>query len=258
MEPNENGGGNGGTNPTGGSEPGILKMTQAELNAKMAENRRNLQKELDAAKSKAQAFDNLQGQVSELLGSGLIDGVEDLTDFRTKASQTIESFKTERQKFDEYTKRTNKELETAKKQAEQFASRYNQAQISRTISDEAGPKAVSPGALELIQLKLAQSCAVGEDGSVTVTMNVKDPDSGKVGPKQMTVKEAVTLLEADVTNYGTLFKSTVNTGTGNQVFDGVKKTDSGEIDFEKLDFEQFLQLQKKAPGAINKSLAGLR
>lgn len=256
MEPNGEGNGNG--NPAGGSEPGVLRLTQAELNAKMAENRRNLQKELEAAKAKAQAFDNLQGQVSELLGSGLIDGVEDLSDFRTKAGQTIEAFKTERQKFEEHSKKTAKELEAAKKQAEQFANRYNQAQISRTISDEAGPKAISPGALELIQLKLAQSCAVGEDGSVTVTMNVKDPESGKVGPKQMTVKEAVGLMESDVTNYGTLFKSTVNSGTGNQVVDGVKRTDNGNIDFENLDFEQFMQLQKKAPGAINKSLAGLR
>ena len=69
MEPNgDQGGGNGG-NP-GGSEPGVLKMTQAEFNAKMAENRRNLQKENEALKTKAQAFDNLHGQVSELLGSG--------------------------------------------------------------------------------------------------------------------------------------------------------------------------------------------
>lgn len=233
-------------------------MTQAELNAKMAENRRNLQKDLEAAKSKAQAFDNLQSQVSELLGSGLIDGVEDLSDFRTKASQTIEAFKTERQKFEEQSKKSAKELETARKQAEQYANRYNQAQVSRTISDEAGPKAVSPGALELIQLKLSQASAVGEDGTVTVTMNVKDPETGKVGPKQMTVKEAVSLLESDVTNYGTLFKSTVNSGAGGQVVDGIKKTDNGSIDFENLDFEQFMQLQKKAPGVIQKSLAGLR
>lgn len=257
MEENENGNG-GGSKDTGGGEPGILKMTQAELNAKMAENRRNLNKELESTRAKAQAFDNLQGQVSELLGSGLIDGVEDLSDFRTKATQTIEAFKTERQKFEEQSKKSAKDLEAARKQAETFANRYNQAQISRTISDEAGPKAVSPGALELIQLKLSQSCAVAEDGSVTVTMNVKDVETGKVGPKQMTVKDAVTLLEADVTNYGTLFKSTVNSGTGNQVVDGVKKTDNGQIDFESLDYEQFLQLQKKAPGAIAKSLAGLR
>lgn len=257
MEPNgDQGGGNGG-NP-GGSEPGVLKMTQAEFNAKMAENRRNLQKENEALKTKAQAFDNLHGQVSELLGSGLIDGVEDLTDFRTKASQTIETFKTERQKFEEQSKKTAKELETARKQAETFANRYNQAQISRTIADEAGPKAVSPGALNLIQLALSQSCTVGEDGSVTVTMNVKDEDSGKMVAKALTVKDAVARLEADVPNYGTLFKSTVNSGTGNQVVDGVKKTDNGSIDFESLDFQQFLQLQKKAPGAIEKSLNGLR
>lgn len=239
-----------------GNEPGVLKMTQAELNAKMAENRRGLQKELTELKAKSQGFEQLQTQVSELLGSGLIDGVEDLAGFREKANETIRTFQTEKEKFEADAKKYKKDLETAQETAKNFTNRYNQAQISRSISDEAGSKVVSPGALELIQMKLAQASTVGDDGTVTVTLNVKD-DDGKVGPKAMSVKDAISVLEADVSNYGTLFRSTVNSGTGIQV-DGVKKAQDGTIDMEGLSFEKFLELQKKNPNLLEKTVAGLR
>lgn len=253
--------GEGETPPQGGEGgekggDGFIKMTQAELNAKMAEHKRGLQKELSEAKSKAAAFDQLQGQVSELLGSGLIDGVEDLAGFREKAGQTLESFKTKEQQLVEEHKKTTKALETAQKTAKEYTERYERATIARAITDEASAKSVSPGATELIQMKLAPLAVVNPDGSVAVNMTVKD-DEGKAVAKKISVKEAVEILEADAANFGTLFKSTVNGGAGGQV-DGVKKTPEGYVDFNNLSFEKFIELQKKNPDVIQKSLAAMR
>ena len=55
--------------------PGTITVTQAELDSMMAKHKRGLQSELKTAQQKAAAFEALQGQVSDLLGSGLIDGV---------------------------------------------------------------------------------------------------------------------------------------------------------------------------------------
>lgn len=260
MADETNGGGEGGASG-GAAAAGVgeakLSFTQAELNAKMAENKRSLHRELAEAKAKAAAFEALQGQVSELLGSGLIDGVEDLAGFREKAGQTLESFKTEKQRAEEAQRDLKKALEGQTKKATEATQRYEQATIARAIADVAGPKASSVGAVELIQLKLAQASKVLEDGSVVVSTPVKDED-GKTVIRELSVSDAVAAMEAEVSKYGPLFKATLNGGAGGNTVDGVKRTIEGVIDFENLTYEKFVELQTKNPAAIEKSLAQMQ
>ena len=244
------GGQQGGT-PAGGGD-GKITLTQAELNAKFAEHKRSLQRELTEAKTKASAFETLQSQVSELLGSGLIDGVEDLAGFREKASQTLDTFKSEKQRAEEANKRLNSELEKERKRATEATHRYEQATIAREIADVAGPKASSVGALEMIQLKLASNAKMAEDGSVVVTIDAVE--DGKAVKKAVSVAEAIAAMEAEVTKYAPLFKATMNSGAGGGV-DGVKRTPEGVVDFESMSMEKFIELSQKSPELIEKSLA---
>lgn len=247
-------GGQGGGAGTGND--GKIVMTQAELNAKMAEHKRTLQREVSANKSKADAFDALQAQVSELLGSGLIDGVEDLAGFREKAAQTIDSMRSEKEQAELQHKKLNEKLKLESERANGFKTKYDEAQIARAIADEAGPKASSPGSLELIQMKLAAKSKVADDGSVSVTMDVIE--DGKTVKKEMTVTEAVAVMESDVSKYAPLFKSTFNSGSGGQAIDGVRRAADGTLDFSNMTYEKYLEISNKNPQLLEQSLMRLR
>lgn len=259
MSVDANGGNLGGQEPAAPAPAApapATVFTQDQLNAKLAENKRGLQRQLEAAATKAAAFDALQAQVSEMIAKGGFAGVEDLSGFAAQVEDTISKTRSEAEQQKSEAARLKKDLELAQKVAGEATSRWTRAAVERAISDEVGPRATSPGALELIRMKLASDATVKDDGTVVIRQNLKN-EEGQPYVKELPVKEAVALLEADVTNYGPLFKSTVNAGTGGPV-DGVRRTPEGQVDFATLDFAKFMELSKKAPDVLARSVAALR
>lgn len=258
-----NGGGEGGDNTQdpnanegggGDPKPVVIQMTQKELDAKMAHHKRGLQRELAEAKQKAGAFDSLQGQVSELLKSGIIDEVDDLEDFRTAASQTIEEARSETERELAKNQKMEVKLKEANERADSNQQRFEAAMIQRAISDSAADLVVEghgrEGAVEYFQLKLSSHCQVGDDGTVAIKWDVKDEDTGRVESKSVPIKEALQAMEAQPTKYGRYFRSTVNGGAGGETVDGIGRTSDGNVDFANMDFQKFKELAKKNPGLL--------
>lgn len=250
-------GGDQGGNPNPNPQPGQITLTQAELDAKFAQHKRGLQRELAEAKQKAQAFEALQSQVSELLGSGLIDGVEDLEDFRNAASETINTAKSEAEREAAKNKKMEKELKAAQELASANQQRFEAAMIERSIMDSASDMVVDgagrEGALEYFQLKLGPKSKVQEDGSVLVEWNVTDEETGRVENKLVPVKQALQSMESEPTKYGRYFRSTVNGGAGGETVDGVRRTADGNLDFANMDFAKFQELAKKNPALLKEA-----
>ena len=248
--------------PAPQSDPNLITMTQEQLNAKLAGNKRTLQSQLTEAQRKANAFDALQGQVSELLESGIIDGVEDLDGFRDAAASTLQQFQTEKETLERQNAATEKKLTAAQKLAEETRQKYEQSLIQRQISDDAADLVVEgqgrEGAIEYFQLKLSQNAQVDEQGNVGVKWSVTDPETGNVEQKVVPVSEALKSMEAEPSKYGRYFKSTVNGGTGTEPsLDGVKRTADGGIDFSaqtgENGFQQFMELRSKNPSALTEA-----
>lgn len=244
----------GDTGNAGGAAAGAI-FTQEQLNAKLAENKRGLQRQLSEAAAKAAAFDKLQAQVSELIAKGGFEGVEDLGGFAAQFESTLNQTRSEAEQQKAEAAKLKAALEAAQKQAGDATSKWAKAAIERAISDEAGPRAVSAGAVDLVRMKLAGDAIVKDDGSVVIRQTLKN-EEGKPYTKEISVKEAVAAMEADVTNYGPLFKATVNSGAGGAA-DGVRRTPDGGIDFATLSFEKFMELSKKAPDVLARSVAAL-
>lgn len=238
-------------------EGAIVFKDQKELDAKFAQHKRGLQQELAAAREKAQAFESLQGQVSELLNSGIIDGVEDLEDFRQAASQTIEAHRSEAEKAALKTKKMEKDLQQATELAFATQSKYERAMIERAISDNASDMVIDghgrEGALEYFQLKLGPKAKVQEDGNVLVDWKVLNEETGQVEDALVPVKTVLQAMEAEPSKYGRYFRSTVNGGAGGETVDGLKRTADGGIDFASMDFNTFQELSKKNPGLLKEA-----
>jgi hypothetical protein len=234
----------------------IDSIVNERVNAKLATHKRTLQAQLKEAQQKATAYDQLQGQVGELLESGLIDGVEDLGEFRQAAAETLDQYKSEAERLADEGKKQTKLLEDVTKRADDATSRYDKAMIRQGVIDEAVNKVVSPGALRLVQQHLAEY-AENTDKGVVFNYPVKD-EEGKLVSTPMTAKQAVEAMEANVTDFGTLFKSTVTGGAGGEIVDGITQTSSGIIDFGNLSMEKYMELQSKNPGALAESLAKAR
>jgi len=221
----------------------IKDIPEAELNAFLAKHKRTLQTELKQAKSEAKAYQTLKAQMDQILEGRPLD------EFREEVEANLSSLRNEKEQAELKAAKQSKELERATKQAQEYQTRYERAQTTRAISDVAGPKAVSTGAAELINQLLSPRSKVLDDGSVLVTMEVMDEDLGKKIPKDVTPAEAVAILESDVTNYGTLFKTTAHSGNGTSV-DGLKRTPEGTVDIQKLSFKEFRELEKNNPEAL--------
>jgi hypothetical protein len=253
--------GGGGEGGEGGDvttpQPGQITLTQSELDAKFAQHKRGLQRELAEAKQKAKAFESLQGQVSELLGSGIIDGVEDLEDFRNAASETIQSARTEAENASLKNQKMEKELKAARELAQTNQNRFESAMVERSISDSAAEMVVDghgrEGALEYFQLKLGPKSKVQEDGSVLVEWKVMNEDTGRTEQKLVPIKQALQSMEAEPTKYGRYFRSTVNGGAGGETVDGVRRTADGNLDFANMDFQKFQELAKKNPALLSEA-----
>ena len=236
------------------SEP-VITLTQSEYNAKLAGNKRKLQSDLAESKKKAAAYEALQQQVSEALQSGLFEGVETLDEFANAASSTISQLQSDAERYAAEQAKTTKALTAAQQAAEAATAKFNAAQIRQAVNNAApiGDKVVSAGALDLVHMSLSQYAQVKDDDSVVFVMDVKDEDGNTV-KAELTAAEAVSQMESNVSQYGTLFKSTVNAGAGGEIIDGVKRTPTGGIDLSNLSMEKFMELENKNPGAVAASL----
>lgn len=227
------------------SDPPMITMTQEEYNARLAHHKRKLAKE---AEDNKKAVNTLKSQMDELLKGRSIDEI------REEIEETQTALKSAEERHAEEQERANNRLGEAEKARDEAISRYETATVDRAIIDEASGKATSPAAANLIRKELADRATVAEDGTVTVKMMVEK--DGVKAPAQVSVAEAVSMLEADVSNWGPAFKSTVNGGAGGEVVDGVRRTASGNPDFESMTMEQFIEIQNKNPGFFDQAFSG--
>lgn len=222
---------------------GFILMSQDELNSKLAGNKKDLRQRLQQAETRAAAYDQLQGQVATFLDGGL-EGVEveSLDDFRDAAAATLSQFRTDQERMADEQAKTAKALDVATQRAEAAESKFTTSTINQAITDEAVDKAYSAGALKLIKQHLRQYAVLQKDDSVVFTMNVAD-EEGNVSEKALTAKQAIEAMEADVDNFGPLFKSGVNGGTGEngngKVSKGKVVNRDGSIN---VSMEEFMQM----------------
>jgi hypothetical protein len=207
-----------------------------------------LQAELAKAQADLAKLAPLKDQVESLLSSGQF-GETDLQNFQEAAAATLDQLRTDAERLSLTNKDQAKKLEAATAEATQYRTRYETTLTDNAISAEAGPRAVSSATAKLIATILRPNAKV-DLATGQVTFAVTDAE-GKTS--QVTAKQAVEALEADVTNYGSLFKSGVSGGAGTLV-DGVTKTQTGAIDFTNLTFEKYSELMAKDPNAVYKSL----
>lgn len=242
-------------------EADIEAIVNDRVNAKLATHKRTLQLQLKDAQTKATAYDQLQGQVGELLDDPRFEGVENLGDFRQAASDTIDQYKSEAERLTDEGEKQGKLLSDATQRADSVEIRYNTAMAKQAVTNEAAHLASTPASLKFIQQELAQFAnAPDAEGGVTFDMPIKNEEGTPEFKKGVTAKEAVQALEADVTNYGPHFKSFVagGTGSGGEAVDGVMRTQTGTIDFGKMSMEKYVELQSKNPEALMKSLMDTR
>ena len=226
-------------------------------NKLQAEHKRGLQQQLADAQRQLEQANTLRTQVSQLMES-LPEGVE-LDDVADNVSATLESMKSEKEKLEAANRSQAEKLAAAEKLAEERLGTFHQTLKEHAFSLEAGPKAMSPAAAKLIAMHLNPISHVNENNEVVVKMDVTDENGHTEKNKEISVAEAVKLMEADVTNFGPLFKSNVNQGSGGQIgIDGVRRTDTGGIDLASLTPEQYIELQKKNPAAIEKAVNAFR
>lgn len=247
-------------NPAAKPKVGTITMTNDQLNNKLKSHRMGLQNKLVEAERRAAGFDTMQGQVQDLLESGLIDNIEGegLDAFRVGVEKTIADHRSESENLKIEAGRQVKELEKATKRANVATEKFTTSTINQAITDEAGSKAFSPSTLKLIRMELRTKAEIQPDDSVLFLMDVPDED-GKVTPTKVSAKTAVELMESNVTEFGSLFASTVSGGAGAEVtLDGVKRTAAGGVDIKSMSMEQYMEIEDKNPGTVIRSLEPVR
>lgn len=229
----------------------------------MAKNRRSVQAKLDEAQRKAAAYDALQAKVSGFLENEGGEGFEDLDHFREATEQVISQTRSEAEQANLKNQKMEKQLELARKAEAETFQNYANAMISRQITDEASDLVVEgpgrEGAIEYFQLKLGQLAEFNKDtGDVSIKWDVTDPDTNTTSKQNVSVKQVLKDMEANPSKYGRYFRSTVNSGDGGEVLDGVKRTSDGNIDFASMSgedgFRKFKELKQKNPGLFNQAV----
>lgn len=231
---------------------GDLPQTHEQLNALLAKHRKGLQGELQETKQQAtereKAFLELKSQVESFTEGVPVD------EFMKGVEATLSKLDSDAEKAAKEARKTAKAYEEAQKRAETFETKWKQDRIETALSQAASGKTVSEAAARLVAKELRDSAVVKEDGSVVFPKEVTDED-GETEVKELTAAQAVAILEQDVTNYGTLFKSSVASGAGSEV-DGITRTREGKIDVGSLSFEEHMRLKKENPGLYAKALRG--
>ena len=219
-----------------------ILFTQDQLNSKMAENKRKLQKQNET----------LIKQLESLKKTA--DGSEAT---QTALSQQIESLKTQHMTAKELADReTNQLREDAKNTAAQLGSerdlwmgRFQESTIAREILDSANKNgAVNPSQLSAM---LSNSTKLEEDKdeagnplgtfSTKVLFNDTDKD-GKAFQATYTVSETVKRMK-ELPEYGNLFKSTIKAGVGG---------DNNTAQTSKVDFSDLESYRKNRSAFVKK------
>ena len=229
-----------------------------------AQNKRGLQQQIKELTDRNKALADLQKQ-TETLMTVLGDRVElkegdMLGDVATQLSMKLDSLKTESERLAAANKKKEEALSVAQQLAEKTRTELYDTLVMHQLSlNLGGNRTVSPKASELIAKELKQFATVGEDRSITFEMDVVDPESGTSVRKAVDVATAIATLEANK-DWAHFFTATVNSGAGGDVVDGVKRTNSGQVDFSALtkDPAKFFELMDKNPKIFDDALAGVR
>lgn len=228
---------------SGKVDKGDLPQSHSQLNAILSKHRKNLQKELNETKQQAsereKAFLDLKSQVEKFTEGQPVD------EFMKGVEETLSLLDSEADKKDREAKKTAKSLAEAQERANSFESRYNKAMFWQAVREAAGAKAVSDAAVRLIGRELEDKYTVTDDGQVVFRMKLADED-GEFEERDVEAREAVEALEKDVSNFGTLFKSTVNSGLGSET-DGMTRTKEGKVDVMGMDYGEFRKLKRENP-----------
>lgn len=220
----------------GASGEGAKTYTQAQLNAMLADNKRNLQRDLAAQR---EAHQTLRQQMEELLNGRPID------EFRSELETTAAKLRTAEEKALIEQNRYQRELKDAKEAAAANARKYEDAVIGRALTDAAlsEGKAISVDAAGLLARELRSSAKVDENGNVFVEMEVEEEGIKTV--KKLTPRQAVDVLETRQ-GWKPLFKSHVVGGTGGDGNGLAQK--NGRPDVKQMTVEQYRKFRKENPG----------
>lgn len=235
----------------------MIQMTPQQFEQHKQRYRKALQKELTDAKSQLAEYGTLQGQVQELLDSGLLPENAEFDDFKDATSKTLEGLMSDKQKAEKAQSATAEKLTKAEKLAESRWEKFKRARVFTEVAIEGKDKARGAGALRVMQKELLPFADVADDadGTVTFNMNVTD-ENGHTESKDVNAKRAIELMEENVSEWGFLFNIAVNGGGGGEItIDGIpRRGPKGKVDINKLTMEQFLELEQKNPQALEEAL----
>jgi len=221
-----------------------------------AEHKRGLQNQIQELTKRAEQTDILRNQVNELM-AGLGDDVE-VGDVADNVKQTLADMQSDRERLEAANKTASEKLQTAEALATSNRQLFDTAKQDHEFAIHAGPKAVSPEAANLISMVLRPLSTTHDDGSVTVKMDVEDENGHVTKDQEISVEDAVKIMEGNVEAYGTLFKATQRGGTGGQSSGG-GRAPSGDLDFSKMlkDPTQFFKAMHQNPALVEQSADAL-
>jgi len=237
----------------------IDQIPQNLRNQLESQHRKGLQQRLADAEAKAASAGELRNQTQQFMEqlSGTMEFEEgsDLGDVALQLSGTLDSMKTEKEKLDAANTKQAEQLAEALKAADGYKSQYENTLINNATMNELAGKVVPGKAGELVAQELSKVAKVGEDGAVGFEIDVTD-ENGHTAKQVVSAEQAVKSLEANVSDWGFAFKSTVNSGTGGDVVDGIQRTGEGGIDWDAMTKNpaKFFELMEKNPGLIEDSI----
>lgn len=241
--------------------PAISSIDQIPQNLRNqleANHKRGLQSELAAARQQLEQLNQLKDQTAhlyEMLGDKVqFEEGSDLDDVASKIGGTLESLKSEKEKMEAANKKQAELLTAAQKEAEQNRNLYHDTLVMNDLfSQLGGDRAVSPKAAELIAKELKQF-AIVEEGKVGFKMSVTD-ENDHTAEQVVSAKDAVDLLESQ-SDWAAFFSATVNSGTGGENLDGLKRNKDGSVNLNDLtsDPVRYLELMKTNPEAVQQAL----
>lgn len=227
-------------NDKGGTSEGGKTYTQAQLNALMADNKRNLQRELAQQR---EAHETLRQQMEEILNGRPLD------EFRNELEETAKKLRSAEEAAKIEQSKLQRLLTDAQTEAKTNAQKYQDAVISRALKDAAlaEGKAISTDAAGLLARELRPLSKVDEHGNVFVSMEVEE--EGVKTTKDLTPQDAIAVLETR-SGWKPLFKSHVVGGTGAD--GGGLANKNGRVDVSKMTMAEYQKFRKDNPNYIER------
>lgn len=229
-------------------DPKVLTFTQDELNKKMAENKRSLQKQLKT----------LESNYAKLLeNQSLTDATrqaleEDLENVR-------KSQRTEKQQMEIESKRAaekhQNELKQTQEKADKYEKLFRESTVERAITDAAAKhEAYNPS--QFISLLSPKTKLVEEVDAANqrtgrlvpmVEVYVKNENTDTYEPALKTPEQAIEDMKGNLSEYGNMFRPNVVRGIG----EGTSPTSNGtpgRVDARRLDPKDYMEMRKTAAG----------